>query len=301
MERADYIDPQEYALIFKKERAKRRKKYIRTFFSRWPVYFALAIILGFIFLAIFADVIAPYDPNETNLRESLQKPSANHLLGTDQYGRDALSRIIYGTRISLLVGVMTVIFAAIIGVTLGLIAGYFGGIVDDIIMRLCETLRAVPMVVLASALILVFGGGIMSLMIILTICSFSGFVRMMRGQVLQVRAADYIMARKVTGCSNFRIMFKHILPNAISPLIVMMTQSIGGSILGEAGLSFLGIGITAPTATWGGMINDGRAFLFSNPVYAISPGVCIVLLVVSLNILGDSLRDMLDPRLRGTM
>ncbi len=286
---------------FARERAEQRRKYVRTFFSRKSAYVALFIVLAFLLTAIFANLIAPYDPNLNNLMESSQGPSAKHLLGTDMHGRDILSRLIYGARISLSVGVATVFIGAVIGGMLGLVSGYFGGIVDDVIMRLCEAIRAIPLVVLASALMLVFGGGVGSLIIILSFGSTMQFVRVMRGQVLQTKAADYIMARRVTGCSDFRIMVRHVLPNAISPMLVLMTQSIGGSILAESGLSFLNIGITPPTATWGSMINDGRQFLFSNPVVAIAPGVCIILLVVSLSILGDALRDTLDPRLRGIM
>ena len=283
------------------EKKKKRKQYVAAFFSRKIAYVAVAIVIFFIICAILAPFIAPHDPNEQNLRNSLLDPCKEYPLGTDQYGRDVLSRMIYGTRVSLLVGVLSTLIGAFIGMALGMIAGYFGGVVDDVLMRIMETIRAIPMVILASCLILVLDAGIGSLVFILTICGIPGFARLMRAQTLQIKASDYILSRKVTGCSDFRTMVKHIFPNAFSPLIVSMTQSVGGSILAEAGLSFLGIGIKPPTPTWGGMINNGREFLFTNPVFGLAPGVCIILLCVSLNILGDQLRDALDPRLRGTM
>lgn len=288
-------------LAFAAERRARRRKFTRTFFSKWTTTLALIVVILFVLIAIFADVISPSDPVEQVLVDSSLKPSAAHLLGTDQYGRDVLSRLIYGTRISLVVGVLTVFIGAFFGSVLGLVAGYCGGVVDDVIMRICEAIRAIPLIVLASALMLIFGGSVLSLVIILSIGNSTMFVRLMRGEVLKIKAADYVMARKVTGCSNLRIMVKHVLPNAVSPILVCMTQSIGGSVLAESGLSFLGIGIKPPTATWGNMINDSRNFLFTNPAFALAPGVCIVLLVISLSALGDALRDALDPRLRGTM
>ena len=180
-----------------------------------------------------------------------------------------------------------------------MIAGYFGGWIDDLITRLMEAVRAIPQIILAMALTAVFGSGIRNLAIILGISSMAGYVRMMRGQVLTIKQADYIMAGKLQGNKDFRLMFRHILPNSISPIIVMMTQQVGSTILAEAGLSFLGLGISAPTASWGSMVSEGRNFLMDNPVYALVPGVCVAVLVISLNMLGDGVRDALDPRLRG--
>lgn len=272
------------------------KKFFKTVFARKVTIINAIIVLLFIFLALFAPFVAPYDPD---FAAFLQMPSTAHFLGTDNFGRDVLSRIIYGTRVSLIIGVLAVVVACAIGTVLGMIAGYFGGWIDDLITRLMEAVRAVPQIILAMALTAVFGSGIKNLAIILGISSMAGYVRMMRGQVLTIKQADYIMAGKLQGNKDFRLMFRHILPNSISPIIVMMTQQVGSTILAEAGLSFLGLGISAPTASWGSMVSEGRNYLMDNPVFALIPGVCVAILVISLNMLGDGVRDALDPRLRG--
>lgn len=282
-----------------KSRYDKLLKFTRTLFSRKMVSFSGFFILLFIVIAVFAPVVAPYDPDFADFAAYLQGPSGLHFLGTDSYGRDVLSRIIYGTRVSLIIGVLAVVIACAVGTFFGMVAGYFGGLVDDVINRLTEAIRAIPQVVLAMALTAVFGGGIRNLALILGISSMAGYVRMMRGQVLSIRESDYIMAAKLQGNKNFQLMFKHILPNSISPIIVMMTQQVGNTILSEAGLSFLGLGISAPTASWGSMVSEGRMFLLQNPVFALTPGICVAVLVISLNMFGDGIRDALDPRLRG--
>lgn len=282
-----------------KSRYDKLLKFTRTLFSRKIVSFSGFFILLFLVIAVFAPVVAPYDPDFADFAAYLQGPSGLHFLGTDSYGRDVLSRIIYGTRVSLIIGVLAVVVACAVGTFFGMVAGYFGGLVDDVINRLTEAIRAIPQVVLAMALTAVFGGGIRNLALILGISSMAGYVRMMRGQVLSIRESDYIMAAKLQGNKNFQLMFKHILPNSISPIIVMMTQQVGNTILSEAGLSFLGLGISAPTASWGSMVSEGRMFLLQNPVFALTPGICVAVLVISLNMFGDGIRDALDPRLRG--
>ncbi len=277
----------------------RWKKTVKTLFARKVSVFSAVVVALFIVTAVFAPLIAPYDPNYADFASFLQGPSSAHLLGTDNYGRDVLSRIIYGTRVSLIIGVFAVMIACIVGTFFGMVAGYFGGLVDDVINRLMEAIRSIPQIILAMALTAVFGSGIRNLAIILGISSMAGYVRMMRGQVMTIKQADYIMAGKLQGNKNFRLMFKHILPNSISPIIVMMTQQVGQTILAEAGLSFLGLGISAPTASWGGMVSEGRMFLMQNPVFALTPGICVAVLVISLNMFGDGVRDALDPRLRG--
>ena len=266
------------------------KKFLKTVFARKVTVINAIIVLIFIFLAIFAPFVAPYDPDKPDFAAFLQLPSAAHVLGTDNFGRDVFS---------LIIGVLAVVVACAVGTVLGMIAGYFGGWIDDVITRLMEAVRAIPQIILAMALTAVFGSGIRNLAIILGISSMAGYVRMMRGQVLTIKQADYIMAGKLQGNKDFRLMFRHILPNSISPIIVMMTQQVGSTILAEAGLSFLGLGISAPTASWGSMVSEGRNFLMDNPVYALVPGVCVAILVISLNMLGDGVRDALDPRLRG--
>lgn len=277
----------------------RWKKTVKTLFARKVAVVSAVVVALFIVMAVFAPLITPYDPNFADFASFLQGPSKAHLLGTDNYGRDVLSRIIYGTRVSLIIGVLAVMIACVIGTFFGMVAGYFGGIVDDVINRITEAIRAIPQIILAMALTAVFGSGIRNLAIILGISSMAGYVRMMRGQVLTIKQSDYIMAGKLQGNKNFRLMFRHILPNSISPIIVMMTQQVGQTILAEAGLSFLGLGISAPTASWGSMVSEGRLFLLQNPVFALTPGVCVAVLVICLNMLGDGVRDALDPRLRG--
>lgn len=282
-------------------KAKKRRQFIKALFSRKIVLVSACIVMLIILVAVFAYQIMPYDPNKPQVRARNQGPSAEHLLGTDEYGRDVLSRIIIGSRVSLIVGVLAVIIACIIGTTLGMVAGYFGGVVDDVISRVAEAIRVIPQVVLAIALCAVFGGGIVNMSIILGISNMTVYIRMMRSQVMSIKERDYIMAGRLQGNSNGRLMLRHILPNSISPIIVTMTQQIGGTILSEAGLSFLGLGISAPTASWGTLVSGGRAYLLTNPVYSLAPGVCIALLVICLNSLGDGVRDALDPRLRGEL
>jgi peptide/nickel transport system permease protein len=277
------------------------RRFMRVFFGRKVVLLGTWIILGFITLAIFASQIAPHDPYSQNLREALQPPSLTHLLGTDWLGRDTLSRIIYGTRISLLVGVVAVGVGSAVGMMLGLIAGYFGGFVNTMIMRWVDAMLSIPPIMLALAIAAALGGGIINLMIALCIGFIPAMARLMCGQVLSVRQADFVTAGEMIGASNLRIMLLHVFPNCLPPLIVMVTLSLGIAILAESGLSFLGVGINPPTATWGGMISDGYEYLFSNPVLSLAPGVCIILIVMAFNVVGDGFRDAFDPRLRGTL
>lgn len=285
----------------RKYRIKKISKFARALFSRKLVLICTIGVAIFILVAIFAPFIAPYDPNEAFFSDSLVNPSKTYWLGTDMLGRDVLSRMIYGTRVSLIIGLLAVSVACVIGTLLGMMAGYFGGIIDDLITRLAEAVRAIPQIILAMALTAVFGGGIRNLAIILGISNVVAYIRMMRGQVLTIKQSDYVMAGKLQGNSNFRLMIKHILPNSISPIIVLMTQQVGATILAEAGLSFLGLGISAPMASWGSMVSEGRMYLLQNPVYALAPGICVAILVICLNMFGDGLRDALDPRLRGEL
>lgn len=290
------LDPKYYE---KERRAGKRKKFFKTLFSRKIVLISAVGTFLFILVAIFAPVISPHDPNKQSLIDCLKGPTLTFLLGTDNYGRDILSRVIYGTQVSLVVGVIAVLVACAIGTFFGMVAGFFGGVVDDIINRISEAIRAVPQIVFAMALCAVLKGGIVNIAVVLGISNIAIYIRMMRGQVLSVKEADYIMAGKLQGNKSFQLMFKHILPNSISPIIVTMTQQIGQTILAEAGLSFLGLGISQPTASWGSIVSDGRAYLMQNPWFSLAPGICIALLVIFLNTLGDGVRDALDPRLRG--
>ena len=249
--------------------------------------------------ALASPLIAPHDPDDQNLPERLQNVSWNHPLGTDQYGRDLFSRIVYGARVAFLVGILAVFISAVLGTLIGLVSGYFGGWVDNVLMRIVEAMMAIPPLILALALVAIFSRSILMLIVVLGVSSVPGFARMMRGQVLLVRELDYVAASKIRGNKSIVTMLKHIFPNCLSPMIVVMTQSIGGTILAEAGLSFLGAGIMPPTASWGSMVKDGYSYLASNPMFALTPGIAVILLVLAFNIFGDGLRDALDPRLRG--
>ncbi len=271
----------------------------RIFFQRKIVIFGLVVLFLLVFAAIFANVLAPYDPYRGDMFDYLQQPSAKYWLGTDTLGRDTMSRLIYGCRIALLVGFVTTGVAAIAGVALGLAAGYFGGVTNMIIMRAMDALMCFPMLILALLIAAVLGGGILNVIIALAIASVPGYARVMHGLSLSVRENDYIMAERAMGSSNIRMMLSHILPNALPPMIVLITLQLGGIILAEAGLSFLGIGIKPPGAAWGAMVNEGYKYLQTHPLLSFAPGLAIMLVVFAFNMVGDGLRDALDPRLRG--
>jgi peptide/nickel transport system permease protein len=277
------------------------RRIVRVMFSRKVVIVGFVIIVLMVLMATFAPWLAPYDPNLTNLPEALQQPSKTHLLGTDALGRDTLSRIIYGSRTSLLVGIVSIFIAASLGMTLGLIAGYFGGATNVIIMRFVDALMAFPMILLALVLASVLGGGLGNVMIAIGIALTTIYARLMCGQVLYIKENDYVLAAHSQGASNFLIMLRHILPNCLPPLIVLITMQMGSAILAEAGLSFLGMGIAPPEAAWGAMVNSGYKYLLDLPVLSFAPGIAIMLVVFAFNMVGDGLRDALDPRLRGTL
>lgn len=277
------------------------RRFIRVFFGRKIVILGALVIFMLIVVAIFAPLVSPYNPYKQNLREALQQPSQAHLLGTDPLGRDSLSRIIYGTRSSLVIGIISVGGATFFGMMLGLIAGYFGGNINTLIMRFIDALMAIPPLMLALSIAAVLGGGLRSVMISLAISLTPTYARLMCGLVLSIKQADYIKAGEVIGASDFRIMLMHIVPNCFPPLIVLVTLNLGFAILAEAALSFLGLGIRPPGAAWGAMVNDGYRYLLTNPLLSFAPGFCVMLVVLAFNVMGDGLRDALDPRLRGTI
>jgi len=277
------------------------RRFYRIFTSRGLVVFGAVVILILIFVAIFAPLLAPYDPYKQDLASFLQHPSKAHPLGTDGTGRDTLSRVIYGTRVALLVGIIVTGIASCSGMLLGLIAGYFGGIVNMVIMRFIDALMTFPMILLAMLLMAALGRGMGTLMVALGFSMMSSYARVMCGLVYSVKENDYVMAEHAAGASNLRIMLRHVLPNCFPPFIVMITMQMGGAIMAEAGMSFIGLGIQPPTASWGAMVNDGYKYLLKVPVLSIAPGVAILLIVFAFNMVGDGLRDALDPRLRGTL
>jgi len=277
------------------------KRFRRVFLGRGVVVFGLIVLLFFIIIAVFAPLIAPYDPYETDVGNALLQPSRHHLLGTDAVGRDILSRIIFGSRTSLLIGLTVVAISTLIGTILGVLAGYYGGWIQTVIMRLIDAYMAFPMIILALMVSSLLGGGIKNVVIALSVAMMPGYARLMCGQTMHIKENDYIMAERSLGAGNFNIMFRHIVPNCLSPLIVMVTMMLGSVILAEAGLSFLGVGITPPTAAWGSMVNEGRPYLTTSPFLAFSPGIAIMLVVFAFNMVGDGLRDAIDPSLRGTI
>jgi peptide/nickel transport system permease protein len=286
------------------------RRFRRVFFERRLVTFGLVILVLMMIAAIFAPLLAPYDPYELGEPgESLLQPSGKHLLGTDLLGRDTLSRLIYGARTALMVGFISVTVAGIIGIQLGIIAGYFGGVINMVIMRAMDALMCFPMLLLALFLAAVLReypffevfSGIWVVIIALSVAIIPGYARVTHGLTLSIKENDYILAQRAMGSSNIRVMFSHILPNAFPPLIVLMTMQLGALILAEAGLSFLGIGINPPGAAWGAMVWDGYRYLSTNPVLWLAPGIAIALVVFAFNMVGDGLRDALDPRLRGLL
>lgn len=274
---------------------------LRVFWGRKLAVVGLVIIALLVVVAVFAPLLAPYKPLKINLDETLEEPSWRHLLGTDANGRDTLSRIIYGTRTSLAVAFGAMAIAAVAGVFLGLLAGYFGGAAYMIIMRLIDALMSIPTLILALFLAALLGGGLRNVIIALGISLTSIYARLMCGQVLAMKENDYILASRAMGASNLRTMLRHIIPNAFPPLLVMVTLQLGTMILAEAGLSFIGVGIQPPTPAWGAMVNTGYPYLFTHPMLSIAPGIAIALVVFGFNMMGDGLRDALDPRLRGAL
>ena len=257
----------------------------------------LAIILGLIFIAVFAPSLATHDPSKQNLVASeLPIFSEGHWLGTDNYGRDVWSRIVYGSRISLLVGIAAVVLGLLGGITLGLLGGYYKKL-DGIIMRIVDLLFSFPGILLAMLIIAILGTSLVNVAIAISIWSIPSCARIVRGSVLSIKQKEYIMALKSLGASDLRIMIRHILPNAMAPIIVFATMRMGTAILSTASLSYLGLGAQPPTPEWGAMIAQGQSYMWTSPHLTIIPGIAIMLTVFAFNVLGDGLRDALDPNM----
>ncbi|GAB4334954.1 MAG: ABC transporter permease [Calditrichia bacterium] len=257
-----------------------------------------AIVLIAILAAVLAPLIAPYDPLQQNLPEALQGPSAGHWFGQDDLGRDILSRIIYGTRISLLVGFVTVSISAVSGTIIGAVSGYFGGWVDEIIMRITDIMLAFPGILLAIGIMAILGPSLNNVIIALCIVGWKSYARLVRGEVLREKEREYILAAKALGYSHWRIILFHLLPNVLNPVLVMATMGMASMILSEASLSFLGLGTQPPTPSWGAMLSDGRQYLLEAAHLTTFPGLAIMLLVLGFTFLGDAVRDALDPHIK---
>ncbi len=279
-----------------------RKQAIRTFFGRGIlVKICFAFLCIFLILSIFAPLIAPYNPNKQDLIHKFAPFSRQHLLGTDYLGRDVLSRIIYGGRVSFSVSLLAGVFSAVMGIILGLIAGYVGGMLQKVIMGATDVVLSIPGLVFTLVIAAIMGKSVMSMTLAIGIGRIPTYIRMMNGLVLSLKQNDYIEASRLVGQRNWKVLFKHLLPNTFPSLIVLFTINLGNAIMTESSLSYLGIGISPPTATWGNMVNEAYSYLLKAPRLAIIPGVCIIALIISFNVVGDGLRDALDPRLRGKL
>ena len=256
------------------------------------------VLLIIVFMAILAPYVTTHDPVKQNIRNQLQPPSREHFFGTDQFGRDIYSRVIYGARLSLRVGFLAISFALVVGCFLGLVSGYYGGWLDMIVMRVIDILLALPGFLLALSIVAALGPGLENVIMAIGVSYIPSFARMMRSAVLATRELDYVDAAQALGASDWRIIFQHILPNSISPIIVLTTLSMAGAILSPAGLSFLGRGAQPPTPEWGSMIATARPFIRVSHWAVTVPGLAIFITVMCLNLVGDGLRDALDPRLK---
>lgn len=257
----------------------------------------IIIIILFTLIAFFAPYIAPYDPLEQNFIKSFRAPSAEHYLGTDEFGRDIFSRIIYGARISLQIGFVAVFISLIVGVSVGLAAGYYGGWIDMVVMRIMDLMLSFPYILLALVIMSILGPGIYNAMIAIGIVYVPQYARIVRSSVLSVKKKEYVLAARALGANDFRIILKHVFLNSMAPIIIQTTLSIGRAIINAAGLSFLGLGAQPPTPEWGAMLSNGQDFLRNAPWVATFPGIAIALLVLGFNLVGDGFRDAFDPRL----
>ncbi|MFG6360116.1 ABC transporter permease [Taurinivorans muris] len=261
-------------------------------------FLGTGIVLCMAFFAVFAPYLTPYSPTEPNVDMMLLPPSSSHVLGTDAVGRDIFTRLLYGARVSLWVGFIAVGISSAIGIALGLISGYFGGIIDEIIMRLVDIMLCFPSFFLILAVIAFLEPSVTNIMVVIGLTSWTGLTRLVRAETLSLRERDFVLAAKLSGASKFRILFVHILPNTLAPVFVSATLGIAGAILVESSLSFLGLGVQPPYPSWGNMLLDGKDVLSNAPWLSLFSGLAIFITVLGYNLLGESLRDMLDPRLK---
>lgn len=275
---------------------------IYRFFGRsWLAMFALAVMVAFVVAGLFAPFLAPQDPNAQDLVARLQPPmSPDHLLGTDSLGRDVLSRLIYGTRVSLVVGFAAVVISGLLGVAIGLLSGYFGGWTDSVFMRIVDAWLAFPFLLMAIAIVAILGPGLTNIVIALVVTSWVVYARLVRGETLSLREREFVLSSRGLGASRLALMAKHILPNILPPILVVATLELGVVIVTEASLSFLGLGADASQPSWGSMLADGRAYITQAWWLATLPGLAIFVVVLAVNVLGDGVRDALDPRQEST-
>jgi len=277
-------------------RATQFSKFLKRFFHNRLVTISFVVVVLFIVVAIFAPWIRPEDPYRSNLRQRLVPPSTSHIFGTDQQGRDMLSRVIEGSRVALAVGFVAVSVGLVFGGLLGLVAGYFGGALDAFIMRIMDIILAFPWLLLVIAIVSILGPSLTNAMLAISITIIPQYARLVRSVVLSIRERDFVVAAFALGASHGRLLFIHIVPHCIAQIVVLSTVTLGKAILAEAGLSFLGLGVQPPQPSWGSMIAVGQDYLLSHPYLSIVPGVAVMVIVIALNKVGDGLRDALDPR-----
>jgi ABC-type dipeptide/oligopeptide/nickel transport system permease subunit len=274
------------------------RRWWRRFARNRGAVFGLGVLVLIVLMSVFAPLLAPHDPLAQGVGPALARPSLAHWAGTDSFGRDLLSRIIYGARIALVVGVVSVALAMLIGVTLGLAAGYYGGWLDIVVMRVMDGLFAFPIIILAIAMMAIMGFGVLNVIIAVAVGFIAPFARVTRADVLAVKEEPYVEAARLAGVSSPAVILRHVLPNVMAPIIVQAALRVSGAIITESGLSFLGLGPPPPNPVWGSMIAEGRNFIVMAPHVSTFPGIALMLAIVGLNLLGDGLRDTLDPRLR---
>ncbi len=262
--------------------------------------FGLILLIILVGLAVFAPLLVSYEEDviAQDVYNKMQGPSAEHIFGTDHYGRDLFARVIFGGRMSLLVGILTVVISLCLGAIIGSSAGYFGGVVDNVLMRIMDIFLSLPQTIMAVAIVAALGAGLQNLIIAMVVASTPWFARVVRSTVLSIRGQDFIEAARACGTPHKRIILKHVIPNSIGPIIVQATLEIGMAIMSIAALSFIGLGIQAPTPEWGSMLSEAKSFMRNDPNLVIIPGIAIVLSVMALNLIGDGLRDALDPRMK---
>lgn len=287
------------------ERARGSKRASNYWAVSWGIFkrnrmgmVCLVIVAVLVAVAVLAPVIAPYDPDAQTLTNALKAPSAEHLFGTDEYGRDILSRIIYGCRVSLSVGVVSQLIAVLIGFFAGVAAGYFGGWVDAVISFVIQVFSSFPFLLFAIVVMFVMGPGLVNLYVALGLLGWTSTARLIRGDVMRLKGSEYIQSCRISGGGSMRIILRHLLPNCVSTLIVVSTLGIPTAILSEASLSFLGLGVQPPMSSWGSMISAAQTYIQSQTYYSVFPGIAIIITVMAFNLLGDALRDALDPKLR---
>ena len=281
------------------QKQSRTRDLLRIFYKNKMAVMGFIIILAMVIIAVFAPFIATQAPEAQDLAIRFQSPSAEHFFGTDNFGRDIFSNVVYGARISLFIGLVATIISVVIGTIIGAVAGFFGGGVDNVLMRLVDIILSIPSLFLAIAISAVLGTGIRNLILAVSLSSITNYARIVRASVLSVKEQEYVEAAKIGGASNFRLIFRHILPNCTGPIIVQATLGVGTAILQAASLSFIGLGVQPPTPEWGGMLSQGRSYIRDYPHMTIFPGLAIALTIFSLNLFGDGLSDTLDVKQRG--